>query len=542
MTKADVVLVLALVAFAVVWWLRRIPERDGKLMLLAIVALCAALYGLFDDRWQAGVGLVVSGIFLLTLLVRKLRGAPPSDKVPYVSGLLFSLLAALGIAAIQMFPVWDLPAPSGSHPVGVRTFELVDSSRPGLFGTDRNSPRRLLVRVWYPAARTEGFERRPYFDAAEARHTARSIGQLFGFPALAAYQKHVRTNSYEDAPLLVGAKGLPTIFYSHGYTSFLGQNTVLMEELASHGYVVYSIQHTSDSAATVFPDGAVVPMDPALAQPMQPPAGGWADLVKGFLGKTFDDRLDGQLRVAEQGLAHNDRYAVRSAPIWLADRIFVHDRLQQGAVPASVVTIAAASDFTRTGEAGMSFGGSTTGAVCMVDARCAAGVNMDGRDMDYAPLDADVPRPFLVFHSDFGLLTRHIGGVATHSVDDFSYEKFATAGTRADLYRLQLQHTTHLGLSDFTLFMRRPLRDPLWGDAPTRVIIGSQNDFIRGFFDKYLRGMNNDFPRAEYRKYQDWVIPYDNSGLRTWWLAKPEAERAAIEARIEKIKATAKSR
>ena len=84
--------------------------------------------------------------------------------------------------------------------------------------------------------------------------------------------------------------------------------------------------------------------------------------------------------------------------------------------------------------------------------------------------------------------------------------------------------------------MRRPLRDPLLGSTPAAVMIGAQNELIRGFFDKYLREAVNDFPAAQYQKYAGWVVPYANPGLREWWLAKPEAERAAIESRIEEVK------
>ena len=71
----------------------------------------------------------------------------------------------------------------------------------------------------------------------------------------------------------------------------------------------------------------------------------------------------------------------------------LHDRLQQEAVPESVADIVAMSDLTRVGEMGMSFGGSTAGAVCMVDRRCAAGINLDGWDIHFNAFDADVPAP-----------------------------------------------------------------------------------------------------------------------------------------------------
>ena len=120
--------------------------------------------------------------------------------------------------------------------------------------------------------------------------------------------------------------------------------------------------------------------------------------------------------------------------------------------------------------------------------------------------------------------------------NDFSYESFQNAGENADIHRLQLKGAAHLGLSDFTLFMRRPLRDALLGSAPTRVMLGTQNEFVRGFFDRYLRGIDNDFPKPQFAKYQGWVMPYDTKPVRQWWLAKPEQERARLQDEIDAVK------
>jgi hypothetical protein len=46
--------------------------------------------------------------------------------------------------------------------------------------------------------------------------------------------------------------------FSHGYGGVIMQNTVLMEELASHGYVVFSIAHPYEAVVTAFPNGDVI--------------------------------------------------------------------------------------------------------------------------------------------------------------------------------------------------------------------------------------------------------------------------------------------
>jgi predicted dienelactone hydrolase len=540
MTLADILLIVAILGFLAAWWIRRMPARGKLLIVFAGLALLAALWDVFDDRWQAIVGVAASLTFLAAIAIGRWWGKRTG--VPYITGPLFTLYGAAAIAALVMFPVWRLPTPSGTHAVGVRTFELDDASRPRVF-TKADGPRRLLMRVWYPAEPVAGAAPRYYFDEVEAQTTARTMGSLLGFEPLLTYIKHVRTNAYEDAPLLSEATQLPTIFYSHGYTSFLAQNSALFEDLASHGYVVYSVQHTYDSSATAFADGSVAEIDSdLLAEDRESADGGKKReaMVQGATGPDFDKRLQGQLEYAEASLADGDRIRTRSPRTWVADQIFVHDRLQAGDVPEPIRPIAAACDLTRTGEMGMSFGGATAGVISLLDPRCVAAINLDGGDFHFLAFNADMRVPFLMLHSDIRGLYNSMGVTPEgeyRSFNDFSYETFAHAGAQEDVHRVEVKDSQHLGLSDFTLFMRRPLRDALLGSTPTDVMIGAQNDLVREFFDKYLRGKQNDFPAEQFRKYADWVVPYKNAGLRDWWLAKSEEERVEIERRINELKA-----
>jgi hypothetical protein len=75
------------------------------------------------------------------------------------------------------------------------------------------------------------------------------------------------------------------------------------------------------------------------------------------------------------------------------------------------------------------------------------------------------------------------------------------------------------------------------GTTPPAVLIGAQNDFVRGFFDKYVRGVANEFPQAEFQKYRDWALPYDNKAVRDWWLSKSDAQRQELQAPIDALKA-----
>jgi len=544
MLLTDTIIMVALALYVVAWCLPSLSGRAPLLILASVIAFAAAYSGFTDDRWQAVAGLGVSGLFLLSAIVALIR-RNERDRFPFVSGFFITLLALFAGAMLYMFPVSPLPIPSGSYHVGVKDFELTDTSRPGLLGAPSDAPRRLLVRVWYPAENIVGLSPRPYFTDVEAKTTATGMGAIFGFPPFFSYTKHVTTNSYEDAPLLVGSRNLPTIIYSHGYTSFAGQNTVLMEELASHGYVIYSVQHSYDSSPTVFPNGDILPNDPSIIEnireSMNDPDAARSAEAKAFTSNTFDDRLDGLIQMREEAARDGDRLAEPSARTWTDDRIFILNQLQNSAVPTGVRDVVAASRFDRTGQMGMSFGGSTSGDFCLRDPRCAAGINLDGFDYHFTAVNRDMPVPFLMFHSDMETLYTTMDvetPVETRGTfNDLSYERFETAGSNDTIVRLMIKGASHLGVSDFNLFMHRPVRDPILGTTPADIMIRTQNDFVRGFFDKYLRGESNDFPAEQFSTYEGWAVPVDSSRVREWFISKSPEERSAIEERVTQAKA-----
>ena len=523
-------LVCAALGVAVIaWWMTDLRSRRSIIALASLVVLLTGFLAIMIYRWQAAGAMIVAVLLLACVLVSKLRAGKRPLRVPYFSGSFFSVLALASFGLLFSFIVTSLPAPSGEHSVGVRDFELADQTRQGVLRAEEHEPRRLLVRVWYPAGDIEGLSPRRYFNDLEAETTAGGLGSSLGMPFLFRYMAHSSTNSYEGAPLFEAAANQPVVIYSHGYTSFLSQNTALMEELASHGYIVYSVQHTYDASPTVFPNGDVAELDPAIfeeAQAMQKEFP--EDMIAAFTGETFDDRRRATQSIYKRSLEEGQRIASLSAPIWLADRIFVHDQLEAGAVPDSVFEIVAASDLRSVGEIGMSFGGSTTGGVCMVDPRCAAGINLDGGDYDFSPFNRNIPVPFLMFYSDVDMVAAVLSGdpkAIGHGFNDFSYERHETAGLRQDVYRLKVENVAHLGVSDFPLFARAPFKNILLGSIDADAIIQIQNDFVRGFFDRHLRDLDNDFPESEFAKHAEHVQPDTLDDLREWWLEANPMDR-----------------
>ena len=127
-------------------------------------------------------------------------------------------------------PALALPGP---HPVGVTTLELINPGQVDvLHSTDaiRRYDRRLVVELWFPATPGSG-EGQPY-------HTILRDGQT-----------PVTLHGAARRGAKPAGTDYPLVILSHGYPG----NRMLMshfgEHLASHGYVVASLDHPDSTYA-----------------------------------------------------------------------------------------------------------------------------------------------------------------------------------------------------------------------------------------------------------------------------------------------------
>ena len=528
----DLGTIALLVCAVVLWWHRSRSRRLALLTGLALATATVSAVAMVNFRWQAGPSVLAAVVVLALLLAGRFRPRIVTHGWGYaICGVVLSSLAIFAALTFYWFPIVDLPKPTGPYPVGVRDFVLTDPSRRGLFDAAPGQPRRLSLRVWYPAETVEGYEVWPYFSRLEARTTARGLGDASPLgPRFFPYLTYSATNSYVDAPLRASAHKRPTVIFSHGYRAFKGQNTILMEHLASHGYIAYAVQHTYESSPTVFPDGEVAWMDPAMLQSVRDyfarveRSGFPQELIEVYTSQDFAARRSAQL--TRYRLAHESgqRLTTFSAPLWLEDRTFVHDMLERGEVPAGVRDIVAASNLQATGQLGMSFGGSVAAAICHVDTRCAAVVNIDGDERYQTTFNTNMPAPMLVLHSDYDFIVKNFPGgddEVGQIITDFAYERHETAGLRSDLHRLWIKDITHYSLSDFSIFIARngnPLATRSFGRLDGRLVNRMHNDIVRSFLDKYLRGTDVDYPAPLARQYEPWLAIHDLTELREWWV------------------------
>jgi predicted dienelactone hydrolase len=420
------------------------------------------------------------------------------------------VLAALG-AFWWYSPTFELPAPDGPHRVGVRAFELVDESRRGLLGTPAGDPRRIPLRIWYPAADDAQGPTRPYLETFEALALGRNFVRG---PHFFAYLSRIDTHSILGAPVKRAPGAWPVVLYNHGYWCYPEQNTALMEQLASHGYVVVSIGHPGDSIEARFADGTVVlpysPRDEQRDAELRASAAAYTGAATG------DARMAALKRFEAATMAHR---LGRSALIWRDDNLFVFEALRTARVPEEAREIAGAVDYTTLGVIGMSFGGSTAPAVCEALPACKAAVNLDGESFDFSLYNDELRTPLLMLLTGQPFNEAQFKDTAVNP-NDYAYERWAHAGQRRDIVRMRVATLKHLGLLDPLLSARRPWNDEMYGAIDGRRGVALYSDAVRQFLDQYVLGRRDvDFPRAFLAKYPQATL-HDASHVREWWLQR----------------------
>ncbi len=333
-----------------------------------------------------------------------------------------------------------IPALTGSAQVGTRSLEVVDRSRPAGFG--RSGPRRLMLQVTYPRVRRHC---RPAEYIAPG--TKRILLADIGLNGSAAGDSRTCTGG------AVLGRRLPLVVFSHAYTADRSVYTTLVADLASRGYIVASVDHTSDAFAVQFPSGEVVPGvfgSPLASDPISDPR----------LASLINVRVADVRFVTTLLLKWN---AARGG--WLSGRI----------------------DAQRIGVFGHSLGGATAVRAASVDPRFRASIDIDGSLFGRWPLTTRSHKPLLVFTAQDGL-----GSV-------FAEDKVCRYLRAARQPKLvwRLDGAKHLSFSDFQVLAPQIAEyEPGWQFATLyQAITGSlepdrsvraQRESIARFFGAYL--------------------------------------------------------
>jgi hypothetical protein len=345
-----------------------------------------------------------------------------------------TLLLALGN------PVFQDPTPTGGYSVGTTRLYFSDVSRRDAFAPNPGTSRELLVVAWYPADVTPAVQVEHFWP--DAGTSVPMLAKVVHLPPFnfAQHLRLVQSHSHPNAPVARARPQYPVLIFSHGYASTPWQNTVQMEELASHGFVVFSIGHTYESAAIAFPDGRIASLNQAR---MEASTGDRSNLKE---------------------------FVTESLGVWVADTRYIVDEVAKiDAEPGT--RFGHRLDLTRLGVFGMSLGGAAAGEFCAGDRRCKAGMNMDGfqhGDLGTHPLTV----PFLYFAS----------GEGPHE-NDAIY-----AGSRGDFYTVQVRNAKHYNFSDANLVLPILKYVGVLGSIDSQEMEKILNAYTLAFFEKCLEG------------------------------------------------------
>ncbi|MEO8452993.1 MAG: alpha/beta fold hydrolase [Gemmatimonadota bacterium] len=367
-------------------------------------------------------------------------------------------------------PTNPFTRPTGPYRVGTLDWLWIDPARPERYTKDPNDKRHLPVQVWYPADSAPGGEPAPYVRVPE------EFGPQSAFKSM----EQVKTNAVTGAPVAKGQRKYPVLIYSHGAGWSRFTATFLTEELASHGYVIFSIDHPGLDRTVLFSDGTPFKAD-TLSMPPQDPKDPRAGATKSmeFLNAV-------------------------AFPIWLEDSRFVLDEVEK--LNRAPGPFQDRLDLDRIGMLGWSFGGATAIEMIRTDPRVKAAVNHDGR-LFGGVMTEPTRRPFMLFHhgiDDAALAPEANRPMMREMMAGMrSTDSTARAGAGGDWYDVTIARTNHGSFSDLLLFRKQDTT--LVAPRRAHEIISA---YTLAFFDRYLKGHKSpllkraapEFPEVAFRR------------------------------------------
>ena len=154
----------------------------------------------------------------------------------------------------------QLPRPTGSYIVGMSTHFLKDISR----HHNEEKSRPLLVHIYYPSVEIQK-EYPPYLSDTMHLYKEKLIHAYNVSPEDLEYLDGIKDWAMPDAPIDAENSPFPVLFFSSGFFMAAQLYSSLIEEMASHGYVVVTINHTDACWPVMFPDGSSPVILPELA-------------------------------------------------------------------------------------------------------------------------------------------------------------------------------------------------------------------------------------------------------------------------------------
>jgi len=439
---------------------------------------------------------LLGGLTLLAMSLTAAAGEPDVD-------------ALIPVGSQERPARLTLPAPTGPYAIGVFSLHLIDYARQDPYWSTPHS-RELMVSLWYPA-RIEGREDlAPWMPARSLPRFRGELADLFSqllsppdapppggsapsspapnptpaapvhisldavrFPVShAVWGAPVAAPEHEQAREKA-ARRYPVVIYSPGYGLNREQGTALVEDLASHGYIVVTISHTYESAEVQFPGGRI---------------------------EYGRHDLDGSPHVAVAVRREDTRFVLDQLRGIAAG---VHYDSEQRPLPRG---LGEHVDLTKIGLFGHSLGGATVVQTMAHDQRIVAGIDLDGTvfpDIDplHSPLDQleAAMRQLAVGVGDRPLLFMTSGGAFGMTPPVFFGPFVGSFWGNLSGWRrfLSLSGAGHFHFTDDELLLKQCIAEGIIVSAPDdrhlidpNRAVAVERAYIRAFFDLWLRNQD----------------------------------------------------
>lgn len=269
---------------------------------------------------------------------------------------------------------YDFPKPTGEYNVGTVRYHMIDRDR--LDPYDKTLFRELMVQVWYPTAQKNSEPKAHGHYLPELMpHMKRLATDIYHVPqaVLDYLLVDIKCHAHDGAPLLEHKQKFPVIVLCHGLSSMAALHTAQAENLASHGYIVFGINHTFTCSFSIFPDG-----------------------------RMYQSKFDWQAlnKIAE---------LTKIITLWQEDVRFVLSCIE-GLETEKYADLQTKDenmfyhklDLTKIGMLGHSMGGATTTQILRHDDRVKAGINLDG-PLCGENYDDEFNKPYMVMVAENSL-------------------------------------------------------------------------------------------------------------------------------------------
>ncbi|MCC5465971.1 alpha/beta hydrolase family protein [Pelosinus baikalensis] len=343
----------------------------------------------------------------------------------------------------------ELPAVTGPYGVGTVVLPMVDSGRPGVYADGSSSEHReFMTQIWYPTDLGVDGPKSTYMDEASAEYMLKEIN-------MPEIDKNIRfqikTHGVVGAQVAAGRDRFPVVIFSPGWrTSYFLYQSIL-EDLASHGYVVVGVNSPNSAGIVAFPDGHV---------------------------RVTPEIEDKSVKVQyNQDVADDLKFVAKQ--LWVLDS-------------NSQLPLNGRIDFGRVGCFGHSFGGAAAVQASIQSIRLAAAANFDGslRGEDYKK---KISKPMMMIWSE------------VHPQGDLTMRTI-WGNLPKGSYQAQVKGTNHMSFSDYMLVVKSIGLSEA-DDNPNSIdstrALQISRDTVRSFFDVNLKHADSNQLNRIGREYQE---------------------------------------